>query len=403
MFRGYRSKSTMRSKCLLIAVLILGLAGVAHAEKFTKGSPTDSRLTRDGVTITCPPDTTVDRPQYTHPDRCGWAEATGCNPYPATDFVDSVVFYRCPWEYTVVRTWTATDACGDSASCQQTIAVVDTVAPVIVFCPPDTVAACGSPLNELGHAFASDNRNPEPEIHYEATVRAGQAPCDFVVVRSWEFSDGCCNIAACQQVVRMVDTEPPVLTCAPADTFQCDEEAAFTPPVVSDNCDPAPVVTVDGTDITPGPGPGSYTNCWFATDRCGNLSELCCQTVVIAPCSKPQDAPFVATAGGSHALTSERPDIDPPLGFAASCHPNPLSGSTTISYSLPFAGTVSIDVFDIRGRRVVSILHEHCPAGRHNAAWNGEDDRGDPVASGLYVLRVSFDSGPDILKKMIRM
>jgi hypothetical protein len=258
-------------------------------------------------------------------------------------------------------------------------------------------------MDALGHAVAFDNRNPEPTTLYEAATRAGQAPCEFIVVRSWEFSDGCCNMTHCQQVVTMVDTEAPVLTCAPPDTFACDEEAYFTRPFIDESCDPAPVLTVATTDTTPGPGPGSYTGCWFAEDRCGNMSNMCCQTVVIEPCVALEDAPLVTSTGGTGFLAPERPGTDLPARFGVTCHPNPLSGSTTISYSLPVSCEVAIGIFDIHGRKVASLLGQHCSAGDHSVAWNGTDDRGTPVVSGMYVLRVDFDSGPNILRKLVRL
>ncbi|MFH1312216.1 MAG: FlgD immunoglobulin-like domain containing protein [Candidatus Eisenbacteria bacterium] len=403
MFRGCRVRPTKPGGYLLVVVLILGLVGIAQAKEFTRGLRVIDRSTRVGVTVTCPSDTTVDCPDCAAPEMCGWATATGCDPNPALSYEDSVVFFRCPWEYTVLRTWTATDGCGDTGSCRQLIAVRDTVSPTITFCPEDVVAECGSDMDALGHAVAFDNRNPEPTTLYEAATRAGQAPCEFVVVRSWEFSDGCCNMTHCQQVVTMVDTEAPVLTCAPPDTFACDEEAHFTPPAVNECCDPSPVLTAANTDTIPGPGPGTYTKCWFATDRCGNVSNVCCQRIVIEPCFKSEDAPFAASAGGFEALAPERTETDLPSRFGASCHPNPLSGSTTISYTLPVPSEVAIGIFDIHGRKVASLLCGHSPAGHHSVAWNGTDDRGVPVASGMYVLKVDFDTGPDILRKLVKM
>jgi hypothetical protein len=49
---------------------------------------------------------------------------------------------------------------------------------------------------------------------------------------------------------------------------------------------------------------------------------------------------------------------------------------------------VSLEVFDLNGRRLASPLPERLPAGIHEVAWNGADDHGRPVPSGIYFLRV---------------
>jgi hypothetical protein len=74
-----------------------------------------------------------------------------------------------------------------------------------------------------------------------------------------------------------------------------------------------------------------------------------------------------------------------------------------ITYSQPVAGRVYIEIFDVRGRRVASVLNAHSAAGQRSAGWNGRDERGDPVTSGVYVCRVRFENGPSILRKLIKM
>ncbi len=72
--------------------------------------------------ITCPPDITVDCRDIYNLDETGMATATdNCDDSPAITYEDEVVAGDCEWECTVERTWTATDACGNSSSCTQTI------------------------------------------------------------------------------------------------------------------------------------------------------------------------------------------------------------------------------------------------------------------------------------------
>jgi flagellar hook assembly protein FlgD len=69
--------------------------------------------------------------------------------------------------------------------------------------------------------------------------------------------------------------------------------------------------------------------------------------------------------------------------------PNPFNPVTTIQYDVPAGGAdVNIAVFDVSGRRVRTLVNEHRNAGRFSAQWNGADDRGGRVASGVYFYRM---------------
>ncbi len=70
--------------------------------------------------------------------------------------------------------------------------------------------------------------------------------------------------------------------------------------------------------------------------------------------------------------------------------PNPFNPSTTIRFSLPKDQPVDLEVFDVRGRRVVSLLdHEPLAAGWHDVVWRGRDANGRPAASGVYYYRLT--------------
>ena len=68
--------------------------------------------------------------------------------------------------------------------------------------------------------------------------------------------------------------------------------------------------------------------------------------------------------------------------------PNPFNPITTISFSLDRNGPASIEIFDVAGRRVKTLLNQDLPAGNHHVMWNGRDDTGRIVASGVYVYRL---------------
>jgi hypothetical protein len=74
-------------------------------------------------------------------------------------------------------------------------------------------------------------------------------------------------------------------------------------------------------------------------------------------------------------------------------HPNPFNPTTRIAYRVPVAGAVSLQVFDARGRLVRTLVDGPQTAGEHVAVWNGRDDRGRTVASGVYTSVLQTPGG----------
>jgi len=70
--------------------------------------------------------------------------------------------------------------------------------------------------------------------------------------------------------------------------------------------------------------------------------------------------------------------------------PNPLREATTLQFDLPREAEVSIELFDLSGRRLATILRDHRPAGRHALRW-GPAAGGGPLEAGLYFLRFRAD------------
>jgi len=76
------------------------------------------------------------------------------------------------------------------------------------------------------------------------------------------------------------------------------------------------------------------------------------------------------------------------INFLAANQPNPFAPHTTIDYSLAKEGDVRIHVFSASGRSVRTLVNERMSAGPHQISWNGTDDVGRPVASGVYWCRL---------------
>ena len=68
--------------------------------------------------------------------------------------------------------------------------------------------------------------------------------------------------------------------------------------------------------------------------------------------------------------------------------PNPTSGRTAFSFRLPESGQVTIDVFDLRGRRIASVFDGPVFSTDSIVEWDGSDDFGQPVAQGVYLVKM---------------
>lgn len=66
-------------------------------------------------------------------------------------------------------------------------------------------------------------------------------------------------------------------------------------------------------------------------------------------------------------------------------YPNPFNPSTTIDFALPQAGEVSLAVFNSNGQLVKRLVAGRMPAGRHSMVWDGTNDQGERVATGMYL------------------
>jgi hypothetical protein len=79
-------------------------------------------------------------------------------------------------------------------------------------------------------------------------------------------------------------------------------------------------------------------------------------------------------------------------------YPNPFNPSTVIAFDIATAGRVRIEVFDVLGRRVATIADRSFETGRHRIVWNGDDDAGRAVASGVYLCRLEAGMNRDTKK-----
>jgi hypothetical protein len=108
-----------------------------------------------------------------------------------------------------------------------------------------------------------------------------------------------------------------------------------------------------------------------------------------SPCAPPQN-PCLEAAGafGIGCAPTQVPVTPTALAFAPAS-PNPFNPRTSLTFTLPAAGPVRLEVFALDGARIAVLVDDLRAEGAHSVAWNGRDDGGREVPAGIYVGRLT--------------
>jgi len=104
--------------------------------------------------------------------------------------------------------------------------------------------------------------------------------------------------------------------------------------------------------------------------------------------------PMIRVWADSYLSTIDDPVT--PSALSLGNYPNPFNPETTVSFSLSAAGHARLDVYNVRGQRVATLLNERCAAGDHSVSW-----KADGMASGVYLLRLQTDKGAVTRKTLL--
>jgi flagellar hook assembly protein FlgD len=90
------------------------------------------------------------------------------------------------------------------------------------------------------------------------------------------------------------------------------------------------------------------------------------------------------------SLVGRRVSFTPPKfeNALAQNYPNPFNPTTTVAFSLASAVATELRIYDVRGALVRTLVNDHRSAGVHRVEWNGRDDGGQMVASGVYFCKL---------------
>jgi hypothetical protein len=227
----------------------------------------------------------------------GLASATDiCSATSTPAYSDQIIAGNCPGNYTVTRTWSSTDACGNTGTAVQTIAVRDTVPPVITSIPADTTVQCANAVPSPNYAavVAADNCSGTPVISSSDQIIAGSCPNKFVIKRTYVAADACGNSSSQVQTITVNDTIAPVVTAPANVTIACTDSlnpkanAALGLASALDNCTGGTSTPSYSDQIIPGNCAGNYTvkRTWSSSDACGNTGAAL-QTITVQDTTPP--------------------------------------------------------------------------------------------------------------------
>tara|TARA_B110000003_G_scaffold43863_2_gene41358 strand:- start:6561 stop:11318 length:4758 start_codon:yes stop_codon:yes gene_type:complete len=179
----------------------------------------------------------------------------------------------CPSNYTLTRTWTSSDDCGNEVTHEQVVSVSDTTAPEFTFVPNDYIAECDED-HPMEMATAMDVCS-DFELGVTEVV-SYDCPQGYIIERKFEAVDACGNSASALQTITIVDSTPPTIEAVEAVMIPCGEyDAEENFASATDNCGAVQLTWVDGQGSGGCVLPiGQYVRVYTAIDECGNVSTV---------------------------------------------------------------------------------------------------------------------------------
>lgn len=175
---------------------------------------------------------------------------------------------------TIIRTYTATDACGNvSNTFTQFIHLSDETAPVGNPASSTIEVDCDAPIPQFNPQFTDNCDDNLTIVILPDSIVQGDCPAERTIIRRAKAIDSCDNEGFTTQIVNVVDDEGPTWQSPNNQTliYQCGFPAPVIQPVATDNCSSISYNYQDGNSVTVGCTP-RFNRTWIATDACGNAS-----------------------------------------------------------------------------------------------------------------------------------
>ena len=101
------------------------------------------------------------------------------------------------------------------------------------------------------------------------------------------------------------------------------------------------------------------------------------------------------------ALSNDESTIPSSHSYQLSNYPNPFNPDTRISFSIPNESEVELTVYNVKGQKVKALLNDNFEKGNHSIVWDGFDDSGKPVSSGIYLYKLNINGKTEAVKKCL--
>jgi FlgD Ig-like domain len=185
-----------------------------------------------------------------------------------------------------------------------------------------------------------------------------------------------------------------------ADACDASPSFALTAITVTDETgEPQDIVAEIGEGVTTfqlraersGHGDRRYLVTYTATDASGNTSQA---TAIVRV---PHDRSVTAQRTGGEYDSAKLP----PKTELVAIEPNPFNPATSAMLTVASPQRVTLDVYDVRGARVRTLVSGALPAGTHRIAWDGLDHHGRPTASGMYFFRFAAEGRVQTMKALL--
>ena len=197
-----------------------------------------------------------------------------CDNAVSVVFTETTTAGTCANSYTLTRTWTATDVCGNSVSDSQVITVQDTTAPTFTSELPDDISVSCDAIPEAQTLYAIDSCDNDVTISMTDTINAENSNCagQYIIIRTWTATDDCNNSTSFSQTITVSDTAAPIIV-TPLEAVinvSCSEIPATPIPEFTDNCSGISEVIHTETTNTISIYQYTITHEWVVSDNCGN-------------------------------------------------------------------------------------------------------------------------------------
>jgi hypothetical protein len=183
--------------------------------------------------------------------------------------------------------WTAIDACGNSATVSQTVTIVDDIAPVINDSNSEQTVSCDE-LVEFATPTATDFC--AGDVAVTVAIENVGDNCSRTITTTFRAEDGCGNSSEVTHIVHYVDEAGPVWSEGNQVDFsyECGTTPIVVEPIATDNCNSITYSYVDGEPFSAGEGClTAFNRTWTATDACLNTSAVFVQTITFVDTTEP--------------------------------------------------------------------------------------------------------------------